>query len=991
MRRIKKCAFVILFICCFGILFVILTQILAKTPEIRDEKGEKIENSIAELKKVELNGRTEWISIRGNNQDNPVLLFLAGGPGGSQMAAVRYDLAELEKHFVVVNWDQPGSAKSYHAARGENITVDTYIEDGIALSRYLCERFQQEKIFLVGESWGSALGIFMADRQPELYYSFVGTGQMIDFLETENIDYDNAVILAQKKGDLKKLERLEKNGRPPYYGKDVTRKSAEYLQYLSNEMARNPEIHNGGYNTFRDLFASEYGVWDKINYLRGILNTFNEVYPQLYEIDLREDYPSLEVPVHFFLGRHDINAPAALVEEYAALLDAPSKEIVWFEHSGHSPWINESDKFVQQLLRVKEEDLQEERLQEETEGREKAYEKVKEDSKVEAIAEVNEKKEVSAQGQTPSGILLEDLEAYCDAVFLPALENTLPGASIAVVSQGEIVFEKGYGYADVEKQIPADPKRTVYEYGSVSKLITWSSVMKLYEQGRLDLNTDIRGYLPEDFVLPLSYEKPITLLQLMNHQGGFGDYLIHLFSKEKDLTGLREALEENKVDQYYEPGFASSYSNYGAALAGYIVECVSGMPMYQYAWEEIMAPAGMNTATLNPDLTANPQIKAEKAKVYEYVAGAFQEQNATYVPMYPAGAGNGTVEALAHFAQALLEEETHPVFERYETQQEMLSTSYQAAEGVPGMAHGFVEYDGEYPVYWHNGGTDHSSTFFAIVPEQDFGVVICTNTGSKGLGIIQKLGFDMVKKQQPFLEEQTVAEKLPDVKLVEGDYLDFREDRKGLLRIEAFSRYFSPHRVRAVNENRITIDGQLYTQIKPYIFRNDEDGTKCAFVVENGKVVKYSRMLDYLPVTLGTRVIVYTQAAVLALLVLAIVGGIGFCVLALVRRSAGLDHGIVFCMILLWGAIVANMLHMVNLVVDWVPFSTVRGSVVVNCILGALLAVCGVVGIVRKAVLYRGSTKHKLTVAYVQQLSFYITSVVALAVCWSLGMFCLWK
>lgn len=330
---------------------IIFSHIFANTPKIKDENGNIIDNSIAKLEKIDLNNKNEWVSIRGHNKENPVLLFLAGGPGGSQMAAVRHDLSELEKYFVVVVWDQPGSGKSYYAGN-ENLTVDTYIEDGLALTKYLCKQFQQEKIYLVGESWGSALAIFLTSKAPDYYHAVVGTGQMIDFLETENIDYDKAIEIAKSKGDTDKIKKLEQNGRPPYYGIDVTWKSAEYLNYLSSYMSKNPEIKNSGYNTFRDIFSSEYSLIDKINYLRGIITTFNHVYPQLYNIDLRTDYSKLKVPIYFFLGKHDINAPASLVEDYMNILEAPHKEIIWFEHSGHSPWINESDKFVDELLSV---------------------------------------------------------------------------------------------------------------------------------------------------------------------------------------------------------------------------------------------------------------------------------------------------------------------------------------------------------------------------------------------------------------------------------------------------------------------------------------------------------------------------------------------------------------------------------------------------------------------------------------------------------------
>lgn len=345
-RRVKKSMVILIVACVLCAGFVWLTQLTASTPKISGG------GSIAELRQVSLNGRKEWISIRGADSASPVLLFLAGGPGGSQMAAVRHDLAGLEQHFVVVNWDQPGSGKSYGAMNIGDITVDTYIEDGHALTEYLCETFGQEKIYLIGESWGSALGIFLIDKAPELYHAFIGTGQMVDFLETEVTDYELAMAIARERGDTQTMETLEANGKPPYYGKDVTWKSAAYLNYLSAYMAQNPEIQNGGYNTFRDLFSSEYGILDKINYLRGIVNTFNGVYPQLYDVDLRADYPVLEVPTYFFLGRHDVNAPTSLVEDYFGILQAPEKEIVWFEHSGHSPWINESGRFVAEVLRA---------------------------------------------------------------------------------------------------------------------------------------------------------------------------------------------------------------------------------------------------------------------------------------------------------------------------------------------------------------------------------------------------------------------------------------------------------------------------------------------------------------------------------------------------------------------------------------------------------------------------------------------------------------
>lgn len=347
---LKKAALFLVTVVILNVGLVLISQFTAFTPRIVDENGNTPANSIAELTKLEFGGRKQWVSLRGWDKNNPVLLFLAGGPGGTQMAAVRHELADLEKHFVVVNWDQPGSGKSYYAEKTQNITVDTYIQDGHALTEYLKERFSQEKIYLVGESWGSALGIFLVEKYPESYHAFIGTGQMIDFAETERMDYARAIEIAENNGDIALIKKLKANGEPPYYGKDVTWKSALYLNYLSAYMASNPEIHNPGYNTFQDLASFEYGLLDKMNFFRGIINTFNDVYQQLYEIDLREDYNQLDVPVYFFLGRHDVNAPTVFVEEYERILDAPDKGIVWFEHSGHSPWINERDQFVKEVL-----------------------------------------------------------------------------------------------------------------------------------------------------------------------------------------------------------------------------------------------------------------------------------------------------------------------------------------------------------------------------------------------------------------------------------------------------------------------------------------------------------------------------------------------------------------------------------------------------------------------------------------------------------------
>ena len=183
--------------------------------------------------------------------------------------------------------------------KNKNITVETYIQDGFALTEYLKERFSQKRFILWANPgaapWGFSLfiSILVLSR---IYWHGANGG----LCETERMDYAGFEI-AQSKGDTALIKRLMANGTPPYYGKDVTWKSAAYLNYLSAYMANNPEIHNPGYNTLRDI-GSEYGMLDKINFFRGIINTYNHVYQQLYTIDMRKDYTKLNVPVYFFLA-----------------------------------------------------------------------------------------------------------------------------------------------------------------------------------------------------------------------------------------------------------------------------------------------------------------------------------------------------------------------------------------------------------------------------------------------------------------------------------------------------------------------------------------------------------------------------------------------------------------------------------------------------------------------------------------------------------------
>jgi len=326
------------------------SQYMTYTPPITDANGKVISGSIAQLKKVKLNGSDEWITIRGKSANKPILLFLAGGPGGSQLAATRMKLKSLENNFVVVDWDQPGACKSCNAVPINDLTPKRYVSDAHELTKYLCQRFNKKKIYVCGESWGSALGIMLVKEYPKLFYAFVGTGQMISFTDTELYDYNTAMKMAKENGDTKVVQKLKNQSLPPYYGKEAVWKAETYYSYIGDCMEKNKNVSNPGYATFGEMAGPEYGLYDKLNYFLGLIKTYNRVYPQLYGIDFRKQSEKIDVPVYFLLGRYDINAPTKLAQEYYDKLKAPSKKLIWFEHSGHDAWRNETEKYCDTMV-----------------------------------------------------------------------------------------------------------------------------------------------------------------------------------------------------------------------------------------------------------------------------------------------------------------------------------------------------------------------------------------------------------------------------------------------------------------------------------------------------------------------------------------------------------------------------------------------------------------------------------------------------------------
>jgi pimeloyl-ACP methyl ester carboxylesterase len=325
----------------FVALLAMLNGIPANTPPVVDAAGEPIAGSLAELTAVPLGGQEQTIMIRAHSADRPVLLYLSGGPGQSDLPYSRVLFEDLTQDFVVVSWDQRGTGKSYPAlAPVETLTLEQAVADTIELTNYLRERFDEEKIYLMGESWGTTLGVLAVQQQPDLYYAWIGSGQMVSQRETDRQLYHEVLALADRTGNAPLTEQMLSFGEPPYA--DTPYPNAVVMgQYDALGQPYTPPQDYIDRGTAANLgpwgiLGSEYNLVEKVNVLRGLIDMFTIMYPQLQEIDFRQDVPRLEVPVYILDGAAELPARRDLALAWYNQLQAPSKQLYTFDTAGHS-------------------------------------------------------------------------------------------------------------------------------------------------------------------------------------------------------------------------------------------------------------------------------------------------------------------------------------------------------------------------------------------------------------------------------------------------------------------------------------------------------------------------------------------------------------------------------------------------------------------------------------------------------------------------------
>jgi CubicO group peptidase (beta-lactamase class C family) len=320
-------------------------------------------------------------------------------------------------------------------------------------------------------------------------------------------------------------------------------------------------------------------------------------------------------------------------------------------------------------------------------------------------------------------------QEYFDRVIPQQLESLhIAGAAVTVVEGGEVVFTKGYGFADVENGIAVQPDRTLFRIGSVSKLFTWTAVMQQVEQSKLDLDADVNAYL--DFQIPDTYPQPVTLRRLLTHTAGFEDRVagFEALTPEK-MIPLGAWLASHIPARVRTPGEISSYSNYGAALAGYIVERVSGMPFEEYLERNILMPLGLQRTTIHQPLPEG--WAAELSNGYVYSAGQFAKMDFESIVPFPAGGMTSTAADMARFLSAYLQggEFQGARILQEKTALQMQSRLFGNVPGGNGWAYGFYEMSRNgVRVVGHCGDTRLFHTLAAIIPEKNLGIFAAYNS-----------------------------------------------------------------------------------------------------------------------------------------------------------------------------------------------------------------------------------------------------------------------
>jgi proline iminopeptidase len=311
-------------------------------------------NGVEELLEIPIGGTKEWISVRGHDRGNPVLLMIHGGPASPEMPSSWFFQNGWEDYFTVVQWDQRGSGKSYNANDPKviqpTLTAQRMIDDAGEVVQFLRKRYGKEKIFVLGHSWGSLIGLSLAHAHPEWLYAYIGSGQMINGKENERIGYANTLRAAEAAGNASAVAELK--ALAPYPEKD----GSAPLEKLGKE--RHWSVILGGltygrstYDYYENLFtlSPEYSEEDVAAIDKGSALSLGSLFPVIMNFNY-SNVTDFKCPILLFEGRHDDTTPSEIAEKWLEHVRSPGKKLVWFENSAHMVMVEEPGRFLVHLV-----------------------------------------------------------------------------------------------------------------------------------------------------------------------------------------------------------------------------------------------------------------------------------------------------------------------------------------------------------------------------------------------------------------------------------------------------------------------------------------------------------------------------------------------------------------------------------------------------------------------------------------------------------------
>ena len=439
-----------------------------------------------------------------------------------------------------------------------------------------------------------------------------------------------------------------------------------------------------------------------------------------------------------------------------------------------------------------------------------------------------------------------DFETFLEALIPSQLQNRdIAGAVVSVVKDGNVLFQKGYGYADVEAKRPVLPDQTLFRPGSISKLFTATAVMQLVEQGKLDLDRDVNDYL--DFPIPKTYPEPITLRQLLTHRGGFEETLKNLFvAHQSDMKPLGTYLVNQMPARIFPPGKIPSYSNYGFTLAGYIVERVSGEKFERYVTNHILQPLQMNNSTFDQPLP--PQLAPQISKAY--LSASKKPRDFEFVQAAPAGALSTTAADMTRFMLAFLQNGSVDgvAILKPGTVREMETRQFELNPNICGVGITFMEYlMNPVRAIGHAGDTVYFHSDMVLVPDAHVGYFISYNSLGKNVGggrgevLRAFMNRYFPNPNEPKGNVDAIAQK-SDGRKVSGVYSGTRRGETTFLKLVSLLDQF---RVSSDKDGSLTVEGnknqsgelKKWKEVAPLVYKEVDGSERIAFRSDaSGKV-----------------------------------------------------------------------------------------------------------------------------------------------------------